>query len=47
VAFLGLRDIFGDVAEAPAFRAAFETALNSLWRDGTRATLQRYLTQSG
>jgi mannitol 2-dehydrogenase len=42
-AFLGLRDIFGDVADAPAFQAAFDTALRALWRDGVRATLQRYL----
>ena len=42
--FLDLRDIFGDVADAPQFRARFEEALNSLWRDGTRATLQRYLS---
>ncbi|PVE22899.1 mannitol dehydrogenase [Microvirga sp. KLBC 81] len=41
--FLALRDIFGDLAEAPQFRSRFETALNSLWRDGTRVTLQRYL----
>lgn len=45
-AFLNLRDIFGDVADAPQFRSRFETALNSLWRDGTRATLQRYLNGS-
>jgi mannitol 2-dehydrogenase len=42
-AFLSLRDIFGDLADAPLFRSRFETALNSLWREGTRATLQRYL----
>jgi mannitol 2-dehydrogenase len=42
-AFLDLRDIFGDLAEAPQFGSRFETALKSLWRDGTRATLQRYL----
>ncbi len=41
--FLGLRDIFGDVADARPFRAHFEAALNSLWTHGTRATLQRYL----
>jgi len=44
--FLDLRDIFGDVADAPQFRSRFETALKSLWRDGTRATLQRYLNGS-
>jgi mannitol 2-dehydrogenase len=44
--FLDLRDIFGDVADASQFRSRFETALKSLWRDGTRATLQRYLNGS-
>jgi len=42
-AFLALRDIFGDLAEAPQFRSRFATALNHLWREGTRATLHRYL----
>jgi mannitol 2-dehydrogenase len=42
-AFLALRDIFGDLADAPAFQAAFATALASLWREGTRATLQNYV----
>ncbi|MGO4573540.1 mannitol dehydrogenase family protein [Microvirga sp. 2TAF3] len=42
-AFLGLRDIFGDIADASPFRTRFETALRSLWQNGTRATLQRYL----
>ncbi|HEY8381839.1 MAG TPA: mannitol dehydrogenase family protein [Microvirga sp.] len=41
-AFLALRDIFGDLADAPAFTAAFATALASLWAEGTRATLRRY-----
>jgi mannitol 2-dehydrogenase len=44
--FLDLRDIFGDVADAPQFRSRFETALKCLWQDGTRATLQRYLNGS-
>jgi len=43
-AFLALRDIFGDLVDAPQFRSRFKAALNSLWRDGTRATLQRYLS---
>ena len=42
--FLDLRDIFGDVADAPFFRTRFEAALSSLWRDGTRTTLERYLS---
>jgi mannitol 2-dehydrogenase len=45
-AFLALRDIFGDLADAPQFRSRFAAALNSLWRDGTRTTLQRYLSGS-
>jgi mannitol 2-dehydrogenase len=43
-AFLGLKDIFGELAEAAQFRSRFATALQSLWREGTRATLQAYLT---
>jgi mannitol 2-dehydrogenase len=43
VAFLGLDDIFGDLAQAPVFRQAFATALRSLWGEGTRTTLRRYL----
>lgn len=43
VAFLALRDIFGDLADAPAFVEAFGQALNGLWRDGTAAVLERYL----
>lgn len=46
-AFLSLRDIFGDVADSTLFRSRFEMALRSLWRDGTRATLQRYLSGDG
>jgi mannitol 2-dehydrogenase len=46
-AFLALRDIFGDIADTPLFRSRFEAALTSLWRDGTRATLQRYLNAGG
>jgi mannitol 2-dehydrogenase len=41
--FLGLRDIFGDLGDAPAFRDAFATALRALWRQGTRETLRHYL----
>ncbi len=42
-AFLALRDIFGDLADAPSFRSRFEGALRSLWSHGVRATLHRYL----
>jgi mannitol 2-dehydrogenase len=43
-AFLALRDIFGDIADSSLFRSRFEAALNSLWHEGTRATLQKYLS---
>ena len=43
-AFLSLRDIFGDLADDAGFRTRFGDALRSLWSDGTRSTLQRYLS---
>ena len=43
-AFLRLRDIFGDLADNAEFGTEFGEALRSLWRDGTRSTLQRYLS---
>ncbi|HVH02766.1 MAG TPA: mannitol dehydrogenase family protein, partial [Amaricoccus sp.] len=42
-AWLAMRDIYGDTADAPAFRDAFARWLAMLWSDGTTATLQRYL----
>jgi mannitol 2-dehydrogenase len=42
-AWLGLREVYGSVAEAPAFRERFVAHLAALWRDGTNATLARYL----
>ena len=42
-AWLGMRDIYGAAADAPAFRDAFAAALAALWADGTAATLKRYL----
>ena len=42
-AFLAMRDIFGVLAETPAYVAAFSQALNSLWSRGVRATLNEYL----
>ncbi len=44
LAFLALDDIFGDLAAAPVFQQAFARALSALWRDGTAATLERYLS---
>lgn len=37
--------IYGDLAEHPGFAARFAHWLNALWRDGTAATLTRYLEQ--
>jgi mannitol 2-dehydrogenase len=45
-AFLALSDVFADLAHAPSFRSRFAAALSSLWREGTRATLRRYLDGS-
>jgi mannitol 2-dehydrogenase len=43
-AFLGLQDVFGDLADSPLFHTRFDEALRSLWLDGTRATLERYIS---
>jgi mannitol 2-dehydrogenase len=45
-AFLALGDVFGDLADAAPFRSRFAAALRTLWRDGTRSALQRYLDGS-
>jgi mannitol 2-dehydrogenase len=43
-AFLSLNDIFDQtIAGSSAFREAFAEALDSLWRNGTEATLEAYL----
>ena len=42
-AFLAMRDIFGELADAPAYVAAFSNALTRLWSQGVRATLDDYL----
>ena len=42
LAWLGMRDVYGDVGEDERFREAFSSALEALWRDGTEATLRRY-----
>jgi mannitol 2-dehydrogenase len=36
-------DIYGDVARSAAFQADFANALRGLWKNGTRATLRRYI----
>jgi len=42
-AWLGMRDIFGALADQPRYAAAFSAALARIWRDGTRATLAHYV----
>ena len=42
-AFLAMRDIFGELADDPAYVAAFSNALSKLWAQGVRATLDDYL----
>ena len=43
-AWLSMRDIYGTLGEHPVFVAAFETALRTLERDGTRRSLAAYVT---
>jgi mannitol 2-dehydrogenase len=45
-AFLAMRDIFGDLAENPAYVGAFSGALSALWKQGVRATLAGYLSDA-
>ncbi|SFV36656.1 mannitol 2-dehydrogenase [Devosia crocina] len=42
-AWLEMTDIYGDLAKASAFVAAFTKCLNSLWSNGTKAALEAYL----
>jgi len=44
-AWLAMEDIYGDVGRSASFAEAFGKALNALWKDGTRATLTRYLAR--
>lgn len=43
MAWLELRDVYGETADNPAFRAAFKTALESLWSKGVAETLRAYI----
>jgi mannitol 2-dehydrogenase len=43
LAFLAMKDIFGEAARNPAYVAAFSEALTKLWAKGVRATLADYL----
>jgi mannitol 2-dehydrogenase len=44
LAFLGLRDLFGDLAEEPVFTTAYREALDSLHQRGARATVERLVS---
>src|SRR5271169_3472561 len=46
LAFLILGDIFGGLAENPAYLGAFSKALASLWARGVRSTLADYLSDN-
>ena len=43
LAWLAMADIYGETGTAPAFRAAFSSALRALWVKGVAATVQDYL----
>jgi mannitol 2-dehydrogenase len=43
MAFLAFDDIYGEVSTSDLFRKRFAHALKTLWENGTRETLQRYL----
>ena len=43
-AWLGMGDIYGAVGKSAVFAKAFARHLEALWQDGTRATVQRYLS---
>jgi mannitol 2-dehydrogenase len=43
VLWLGMDDIYGDVAKDEGFRSAFASWLTMLWRDGTAKTLSTYI----
>ena len=41
--WLGMKEVYGDVADSDRFRAAFSSALSSVWSNGTEAALRAYL----
>jgi mannitol 2-dehydrogenase len=43
LAWLEMRDIFGALADNPAYRSAFAGALSSIWKLGTIGALQQYI----
>jgi mannitol 2-dehydrogenase len=42
-AWLAMTDIYGDVGKSPVMEREFANALNALWKNGTKATLEEYL----
>jgi mannitol 2-dehydrogenase len=42
--WLGMGDIYGELAAKPAFASGFVAALGSLWSHGVRATLEAYIS---
>ena len=42
-AWLGMRDLFGELGADARYREAFGRALQRVWANGTRATLSAYL----
>jgi mannitol 2-dehydrogenase len=42
-AWLAMVDIYGDVGQSPVMQNEFAAALHSLWKQGTKATLEEYL----
>ena len=43
-AWLAMTDIFGELAQEPAYVEAFSRALTTIWAIGTKATLEAYLS---
>ncbi len=44
LAWLAMNDIYGDVGTSALMQAEFSTALKSLWANGTKATVEAYLS---
>jgi mannitol 2-dehydrogenase len=44
--WLEMTDIYGELAQSPSFRTAFEHALRTIWEIGTEETLKRYLANT-
>ncbi len=44
LAWLAMRDIYGDVGTSHLMQAEFAGALKSLWANGTKATVEKYLS---